>query len=320
MLSGITITCFAASYTITLLLEISRLFFRVSVRMAVMVGFMLAGLFTHTVHLYYQATRVTSGGVPLSDWYDWCLLAAWVLAAVYLSLLLRRPQASSGLFILPLILILIAIAYVARGLEPFPRSEAIDRWGMLHGISLLLGTIVVMLGFAAGVMYLIQSYRLKHKMPSRQGLKLPSLELLQSINEQALLYSSGLLALGVISGIIINWVKHQNEGDYLPWTDPVVWSSGILFLWVVIASIFEFFYKPARQGRKVAYLTVASFSFLCLVLAVVLFGPSQHASDRDASLPEPSSQAVSSRAYLAASRQTMASLSFSLGDEGGEQP
>jgi hypothetical protein len=35
--------------------------------------------------------------------------------------------------------------------------------------------------------------------------------------------------------------------------------------------IFEACYKPAREGRKVAYLTVASFVFLGLVLYFVLF-------------------------------------------------
>ena len=39
---------------------------------------------------------------------------------------------------------------------------------------------------------------------------------------------------------------------------------------------FESVYKPARQGRKVAYLTLASFIFLLLALGLVLAG--EHAS------------------------------------------
>jgi hypothetical protein len=63
------------------------------------------------------------------------------------------------------------------------------------------------------------------------------------------------------------------------WSDPVVISSGVLFLWLVAVMIFESFYKPARQGRKVAYLTMASFVFLGLALLFVLFGG--HASRSD---------------------------------------
>ena len=51
MLSGISITCFAASYAVTLVLEASRLFFRLPVRWIVMILFAAAGLFAHTVYL-----------------------------------------------------------------------------------------------------------------------------------------------------------------------------------------------------------------------------------------------------------------------------
>jgi hypothetical protein len=35
-------------------------------------------------------------------------------------------------------------------------------------------------------------------------------------------------------------------------------------------------YKPAQQGRKVAYLTVASFVFLALVMALFVLGKTEH--------------------------------------------
>jgi hypothetical protein len=57
----------------------------------------------------------------------------------------------------------------------------------------------------------------------------------------------------------------------------VVISSGILLLWLIITGLFEYFYKPARQGRKVAYLTVTSFLILGAVMALVF--TTQHAVD-----------------------------------------
>ena len=62
----------------------------------------------------------------------------------------------------------------------------------------------------------------------------------------------------------------------MPWTDSVVISSAVLLVWLLAATIFEWLYKPAQQGRKVAYLTVASFLFLALVMAMLLVGSSQH--------------------------------------------
>ena len=45
------------------------------------------------------------------------------------------------------------------------------------------------------------------------------------------------------------------------WTDPVVQSSAAMLLWLVAAEVFRLVYPAARRGRKVAYLTLASFVF-----------------------------------------------------------
>ena len=126
MLSGITITCFAASYAVSLGLEISRLFFRTAVRFAVLLGFTIAGLFAHAVYLMTRAEGVVSGhGIPpLSSWFDFCLVAAWFLAAAYVVLTIRRPQNAVGIFLLPLVLTLIGVAVLLRDLPPFSSQAA----------------------------------------------------------------------------------------------------------------------------------------------------------------------------------------------------
>jgi ABC-type uncharacterized transport system permease subunit len=274
MLSQVHIVCFAASYAVALALEISRLFFRAPIRTIVAVGFTAAGLLAHTIYIVMRGSP-ESATPPLSSWYDWLLLVAWGVAAMYLITAVRRPQAALGIFMLPLVLLLIGVASLFRGVAPFPRDQALVAWGMIHGTSLLLGVVAVMLGFVAGIMYLVHSYRLKHKLPPRQGLRLPSLEWLQRANKQALITSSCLLGIGLLSGVVLNLLKSQAG---MSWTDPVVWTSGLLFAWLILILIFEIVYKPAQQGRKVAYLTVASFLFLGLVLAIVLLVPSQHAA------------------------------------------
>ena len=274
MLSNVHIFCFVASYSVALALEISRLFFRARVRTIVAVGFTAAGLFAQSIYIVMRSNPATDQTPPLSSWFDWLLLVSWGVAAVYLVATLRRPQAALGIFMLPMVLAFIGVAYLFRDVPPFPRSQALTAWGAIHGTSLLLGVVGVMLGFVAGIMYLLHSYRLKHKLPPRQGFRLPSLEWLQRANKHALIASSFLLAVGLLSGVVLNMLKSRGS---MSWTDPVVWTSALLFLWLVVVLVFEFQYKPAQQGRKVAYLTVASFAFLGLVLAIVLFVPSQHA-------------------------------------------
>jgi hypothetical protein len=54
------------------------------------------------------------------------------------------------------------------------------------------------------------------------------------------------------------------------WRDPLVVSSSAMLAWLAAAALFNLTYRAARQGRKVAYLTVASFLFLALVLGTLL--------------------------------------------------
>jgi hypothetical protein len=137
-----------------------------------------------------------------------------------------------------------------------------------------------MLGFISGLMYLLHSYRLKRKLPPRQGLRLPSLERLQRINSRAMIISASLFGAGFLSGILLNVSR-----GLVPWTDPVICISALLVVWLVIAALVEIFYRPARQGAKVASLTVASFVFLLIVLLIVLFGPTQHVGARGGVFP-----------------------------------
>jgi len=276
MFSGVSIVCFAASYAVSLALEVSRLFFRVRLRLVVLISFALAGLAAHTIYLLVEARGGALGGAPLSSWYHWCLMVAWVVAAVYVGSTLARPRTAVGLFFLPLILGLILLALLVPRREVFTTDQVYRLWSLIHGAALLLGTVSAVIGLAAGVMFLVQAYRLKHKLPPRPGFRLPSLEWLQQANERSLIVSSCLLAAGVISGILLNLVIHRGPSHAVPWTDPVVWTSGVLFLWLLAATTFSVVYRPARRGHKVAYLTVVNFIFLGMVLGTVLLVPSHH--------------------------------------------
>ena len=279
MLGGITIVCFAASYAVAFILELTRLFFRVGMRTAIMVGFMVAGILAHSIYLGREAQDGLAGGAPLSSWYHGCLILAWLLAIVFVVVSLRqlsqRPT-SIGIIFLPIILFLVCVA------QMFPRSpqltsEASHRlWSQCHGFALLIGSVAVAVGFVCGLLYMLQAYRLKNKIVSSRGLKLPSLERLQRFSENSLVASCLLLLVGLLSGVLLNWRRGAEAS--LMWTDPVVWPSGVLLIWLVTALTFNSFYKPARQGHKVAYLTFASFVFLGLVFAIIVLGGGHRAT------------------------------------------
>ena len=280
MLAGVQILCFAASYAVALLLELSRLAFRSGVRGALMLGFAAAGLVAHTVFLYYRAVKVP--GSPLSSEQDWYLMAAWLLVVVYLYLVWYHPRQSFGLFLLPLVLALIGAGTLLARSEPFAREPASRVWGLVHGAALLLATVAVLVGFAAGVMYLYQDRRLKRKLPPPRGPRLPSLEWLARANGRALVAAVLMLVVGVISGVVLNALRRAGGLNLLPWHDPVVFTTLMMLVWLLSAVAFTARYPARRQGRKVAYLTLVSFVFLVVALAAMLVLDTAHGGKNQA--------------------------------------
>lgn len=281
MWAEVQVTCFAASYAVALVLEAARLLLRGPARQRVLLGFVVAGLLAQTLFLVQRAA--TSQAAPLSSSFDWYLLAAWTLAAVYLYLTWYHPRQALGVFFLPLVLLLVAAAAWWADRTPFPKETATMVWGTIHGLLLLLGSVAILVGFAAGLMYLVQSWRVKRKFLPSQTFPLPSLEWLQRVNERAIVVSLLFLLAGFAAGLVLNLVSHRREFlARVPWDDPIIFSSAIMLLWLVAVALFNAFYKPARVGRKVAYLTVASFIFLVMALGVKLFVDTQHRGERAA--------------------------------------
>jgi len=276
MLSGVGIVCFSTSYAVALAMEVSRLLFRSGVRGIAMLGFAGAGLLAQTAYLYHRFTQ--SPIHRLSSEHDWYLIAAWILVVVYLYLVYFHPRTAFGLFLLPLVLGLIAIATWFADYEA--RESASRAWGILHGSSLLLGVVAVFFGFMAGLMYFRQAHRLKLKLPPGRGIQLPSLEWLQRANGRAIVVSVLALGVGNVAGMVLN--QTRPAAGRLHWSDPTVLSTQLLFLWLLGTAIAGVLYKPARQGRKVAYLTIASFLFLLITLGVGLLLPTGHGGDRQA--------------------------------------
>ncbi|MEC7564541.1 MAG: cytochrome C assembly protein [Planctomycetota bacterium] len=274
-LTRISLSCFALSYAVALILEISRLFFQIRIRSVAIFAMMIAGLFTHSTYLWLKFQADFAGGTPLASWYDWCLVVSLALAVTYTVVALQKAQQSVGIFFLPIILCLILFALTIQDRAPFSARDAVSVWAVTHGVSLLAGTVAMAVAFAAGVMYLIQAGRLKRKIPPRAGFRLPSLEWLERCNRRSLFSATALIMIGLFSGILMNLGSPEAVANNIPWTDLVVVSSAILLIWLLTLSVFEMVYKPARQGRKIAYLTLASFVFLLMVLGLAIL--SQHA-------------------------------------------
>jgi ABC-type uncharacterized transport system permease subunit len=146
-------------------------------------------------------------------------------------------------------------------MPPFSRTEAVELWRTVHAIAMMVGSGAVLIGFLAGIMYLVQSWRLKHKFAG-SSFRLPTLESLSRLNRQCLVVSTCAVAGGLIAGIVMNLNRWGSVG----WADRGVMLSFLLFLWLAVATGVEFSYAPTSHGRKAVYMTLASLGFLILAM------------------------------------------------------
>ncbi len=231
-----------------LALEVSRLAFRSRVRGAVMLGVVAAGWVAHSAFLYYRALRST--GSPLSSRQDWLLLAAWLLVMVYFYLTYYHPRAHFGVF----------SAAAGAGTDrlgcadgrfpaPGPRSVVksmghyprhVDPAG--HGVGAgglrgrrnvsrpgpaaetqaagLGGPSARAASGSTGSSGAGLARRLAPLLP--EGLKLPSLEWLQTVNSRCFVISLWMLGIGLGSGIVLDVIDYRSHLPVLPWNDPLV--------------------------------------------------------------------------------------------------
>lgn len=273
----LSLTAMMTAYVLAILFDLARVLHRAEFWVWGSTALVAYGWFTHTLDLGGRfADAWERGGSPVSNWSHWCLAIAWVLVGCDLFLKLRRPATAWGVFLLPLAIAYLAAAWRIPAGDGFQTPRAYWLLALTHGGLLLAAAIFVSIGFAGGVMYLMQARRLKLKVAASRWPRLPSLEWLWWWNERLLVLSVVCLLSGLGAGIAMNVASPQREAQPIPWHEPLVWASILMMIWVVTVAVFHGFYPPARLGNKVAYLTVASFFLFALLLWIVFVFPGDH--------------------------------------------
>ncbi|MCA9069713.1 MAG: cytochrome c biogenesis protein CcsA [Planctomycetaceae bacterium] len=271
-LAHVSIFCFLASYLVTLGLEGVRLLKQTMINRVFMLGFGIAGLTAHTIYLVIRSQK-TNLPPLLSSSQDWVLVLAWITVLFYLVLTAVDRNLLVGLFLLPLVLILIGSTYFISD-SPNQIMDAEREWKLLHAALLVVGIAGVIMGIVLAMMYLFQHHRLKHKQTMKNGLKLPNLERLARMNWWAVILAVPTLTLGMATGVGLGWHSHQGESP-ISFSDPVIVGNTVG--WLVMIVFFGWLLTTKRPtGKQVAWLTVWSCGFLLVTLIgfMVLSGKS----------------------------------------------
>lgn len=286
MVDRLTVLCFAGTYALALIGDLARVVARGSARWYATVALTALGWIVHTAYLANLAAQ--GRAVPVTGLRNSLLVLAWILVAIDLYLVVRSARRLAvGLFVLPLVLIVLALAAWSPGGGWSQSNAWLTFWGTVHGLLLLLGAVSTCVAFLAGLMYLWQADRLKSKRLPKPGFALPSLEQSERWNRGAITLAFPLLTAGMFIGLALIVATRQAGGATLAWTDPKVVST--VLMWILFAGLLHARYRPDWRGKRVMLLTVLAFAFLAFAMVGVgLILPTAHGA--------PSSTIASGRA------------------------
>ena len=140
-------------------------------------------------------------------------------------------------------------------------NPMLDSWWFPVHVSLAFaGYAVFTLAFLVGIMYLIQERMLKTKSFSGLYYRLPSLDILDTINYRCLSFGFPLMTMAIISGAV--WAN-QAWGGYWRW-DPKETSA--LITWFLYAALLHGRLNVGWRGRRAAIVAIIGFAFLIFSL------------------------------------------------------
>jgi len=253
---GVTHVCFGLSYLFAFgLVLVGQARPARAARVGALV-FGLAGLVAHTIYLVlHHPNPATAFGA--------LVLLAWVLAVFYVYGAVHHQSAAWGLFVLPVVLALswLSFAFYREPGETGSWTAGDHIWGAVHGVLVLAASVGITVGFLASVMYLVQARRLQKKRNPLGGLRLLSLERLETMNRRAINWAFPFLTAGVLLGAIrlpaAGWTATT-------WTDPKVLST--VGLWVVAIVLLYLRYGAHLPPRRLALLTIGTFGLMLVTL------------------------------------------------------
>ena len=159
----------------------------------------------------------------------------------------------------------------------------------MHLAGVYLGTLGCAVAAVAGAMYLFVERQLKAKRNPRGLLRLASLERLERLIVQSATLGFALLTLGLVSGVVILWDRHDLAGW---WASPKVLLATAA--WAVYALVMNVRIATMFRGRRAAWLAIGGLVLLLGVYGIVTAG-------NDDANPESPSHV--GRAYLPATSQ-----------------
>jgi cytochrome c-type biogenesis protein CcsB len=224
----------------------------------------------HTLALLLRT--LNAGYLPITHLFEAMSFFSWALILTFLGIEYRYRIPVLGSFALPLAFILLIPAAILSGAHSAPDPQMQSIWLYIHITFSVCGMVAFALAFFAGIMYLLQERLLKSKRLGHLYHKLPSLDLLDTLNQKAILWGFPLMTLGMISGSV--WAEYV-WGAYWSWDPKQTVSLGT---WLFYLVLLHGRITVGWRAKQAAVLAIIGFIGVLFTFIGVnaLFG-SQHA-------------------------------------------
>jgi ABC-type transport system involved in cytochrome c biogenesis permease subunit len=227
---------------------------------------LVAAVLAHTFVIGMETME--SGQVPVGDATSAISMFVWLLAVSYLYTEVTTDERAMGVFILPLLVALQAI--------PALRAADVVRASVLRGplfgihvSSLLLAYASFALACVIGITYVLLFKEIKAKHLGFFYARIPSLQVLDKMNQRAIVFGWIFLTVGILAGAAFAFQTRALPGSAgvpqvqaMSLADPKIMAA--LVCWAVYS--FELF--AARRigwgGRRAAYLSAVGFAIVLL--------------------------------------------------------
>ena len=196
---------------------------------------------------------------PVNNLYEAITFVMWTIVATYLVMGAWHRLRFVGAFAAPILFGIGVFAMMpaldVRKAEPEFASGAL---ASLHAALILLSYGAFGISSVAAIMYLTEEHDLKfHKMRAVLSL-LPPIERLELIGGRLLLAGFALLTAGLA---LAPGLMKEEYGVYFRADPKIMWS---LFVWCLYAGLLVARWWFSQRGRRFAWGTIGSFSFVLL--------------------------------------------------------
>jgi cytochrome c-type biogenesis protein CcsB len=217
-------------------------------------GFLLAGFLCHTIGLAMLVGQIRQ--MPVTTLPQTFSLFAWAIVGSYLAFQLKFNIRILGTFVSPLAVVFMLLSSAIPG-RVIPNSKLFKSfWLTLHVATMFIGMAIFALAFCAGIMYLLQERQIKSKSFGLLYRRLPSLEVLDSLNYVCLTFGFPLITIGLISGFVYAGAVWQS---YWHWDPKEILS---VVTWLIYAVLLHERLAVGWRGRRAAIMAIVGFSVI----------------------------------------------------------